>query len=83
MPWVWGLGPGSRLQASIDPQGRLVLVPSKDEPEDLFRDRPPVRRTLSLDDMERAIAAATGHQTCDRTHHGWIVADAGTCNEPL
>jgi AbrB family looped-hinge helix DNA binding protein len=57
-----GLGPGSRLQASIDPQGRLVLVPSKDESEDLFRDRPAVRRTLSLDGKERAIAAAVGHE---------------------
>ena len=31
-----GLAPGARLQASIDRQGRLVLVPSKYEPEELF-----------------------------------------------
>jgi antitoxin PrlF len=57
-----GLAPGSRLQASIDPQGRLVLVPAKYEPEDLFRDRPAVRRPLSLKDMEHAIASAVGHE---------------------
>ena len=43
-----GLAPGARLQASIDRQGRLVLVLSKDEPEELFRHRPSVRRSLSL-----------------------------------
>lgn len=53
-----GLTPGDRLQASVDPQGRLVLVPSKYEPEDLFRHRPAVRRPMSLDDMDLAIAAA-------------------------
>ena len=55
-----GLAPGARLQASIDRHGRLVLVPSKYEPEDLFRHRPTVDRVLSLDDMDRAIAAAAG-----------------------
>jgi antitoxin PrlF len=30
-----GLAPGARLQASIDRQERLVLVPLKVEPEDL------------------------------------------------
>lgn len=55
-----GLAPGARLQASIDRNGRLVLVPSKYEPEDLFRDRPKVDRVLSLDDMDRAIALAVG-----------------------
>jgi AbrB family looped-hinge helix DNA binding protein len=53
-----GLAPGDRLQVSVDHQGRLVLVPSKDEPKDLFRHRPPVRRPMSLDAMDRAIAAA-------------------------
>ena len=55
-----GLAPGARLQASIDRQGRLVLVPSKYEPEDLFLHRPKVNRCLSLEQMEEAIAAATG-----------------------
>lgn len=55
-----GLAPGSRLQASIDRNGRLVLVPSKYEPEDLFQHRPKVDRVLSIDDMDRAIALAVG-----------------------
>jgi bifunctional DNA-binding transcriptional regulator/antitoxin component of YhaV-PrlF toxin-antitoxin module len=55
-----GLAPGPRLQASIDRQGRLVLVPSKDEPEDLFLHRPKVNRGLSLEQMEEAIPAGAG-----------------------
>ena len=55
-----GLAPGARLQASIDRHGRLVLVPSKYEPEDLFRHRPRVERVMSVEDMDRAIAAAAG-----------------------
>ena len=55
-----GLTPGARLQASIDRHGRLVLVPSKYEPEDLFRHRPKVNRVMTTDDMDRAIAAAAG-----------------------
>ena len=55
-----GLAPGARLQASIDRSGRLVLVPSKYEPEDLFRGRPKVDRVLSIDDMDRVIALAVG-----------------------
>ena len=38
-----GQAPGARLQASIDRQGRLVLVPSKYEPDELFRHRPSVQ----------------------------------------
>jgi antitoxin PrlF len=55
-----GLTPGARLQASIDRHGRLVLVPSKYEPEELFRHRPKVNRVMSTDDMDRAIALAAG-----------------------
>jgi bifunctional DNA-binding transcriptional regulator/antitoxin component of YhaV-PrlF toxin-antitoxin module len=53
-----GLAPGARLQANIEQQGRLVLVPSKYEPEDLFLNRPKLNRCLSLEQMEQAIAAA-------------------------
>jgi AbrB family looped-hinge helix DNA binding protein len=53
-----GLAPGASLQASIDRQGQLVLVPSKYEPEELFRHRPSVRRSLSLAEMDQAIADA-------------------------
>jgi AbrB family looped-hinge helix DNA binding protein len=55
-----GLTPGARLQASIDRHGRLVLVPSKYEPEDLFRERPKVNRVMTTDDMDQAIAMAVG-----------------------
>jgi AbrB family looped-hinge helix DNA binding protein len=54
---VLGLVPGARLQVSVDAQGRLVLVPSRYEPDDLFRHRPPVDRLMGLEDMEQAIAA--------------------------
>ena len=54
------LTPGARLQASIDKQGRLVLLPSKYEPEELFLHRPKLNRCLSLAQMEEAIAAAAG-----------------------
>jgi AbrB family looped-hinge helix DNA binding protein len=53
-----GLAPGARLQASIDRQGRLVLVPSKYEPDELFRHRPSVSRSLRLEEMDQAIAEA-------------------------
>jgi len=55
-----GLAPGARLQASIDRHGRLVLVPSKYEPEDLFRERPKVNRVMTTDAMDQAIAMAVG-----------------------
>jgi len=47
-----------KLQASIDHQGRLILVPSKYEPEDLFRHRPVLQRKMSPQEMDQAIAAA-------------------------
>jgi hypothetical protein len=50
------------LQASIDRHGRLVLVPSKYEPEELFRDRPKVHRVMTIADMDRAIALAAGDE---------------------
>jgi AbrB family looped-hinge helix DNA binding protein len=53
-----GLAAGARLQASIDAHGRLVLVPSRYEPEELFLHRPPMDRVMSLEEMEQAIAAA-------------------------
>lgn len=52
------LMPGCKVEGSIDEQGRLVLVPALHEPDALFRDRPPVTRTLSLEDIDRAIRKA-------------------------
>ncbi len=57
-----GLAPGARLQASIDHHGRLVLMPSKDQPEDLPLNRPKVARVLSVAAMVRAIASATSRE---------------------
>ena len=50
--------PGCKVKGSIDEQGRLVLVPALYEPEELFRDRPPVKRTVSVEEMDRAIGRA-------------------------
>ena len=55
-----GLTAGSRLQASIDRHGRLILVPALHEPEDLFRHRPAVNRVMSVEEMDQTIAAAAG-----------------------
>ncbi|MFM9042170.1 MAG: AbrB/MazE/SpoVT family DNA-binding domain-containing protein [Vulcanococcus sp.] len=55
-----GLTPGSRLMVSVDQNGRLILVPSLYEREELFRNRPAVKRSMTLEEMDRAIAAAAG-----------------------
>lgn len=50
--------PGCKVEGTIDEQGRLVLVPALHEPEELFQDRPPVERVVSLAEMDRAIGRA-------------------------
>jgi len=45
-----GLVAGATLQASIDRHGRLVMVPSRYEPQELFLNRPRVDRVLSIDE---------------------------------
>jgi bifunctional DNA-binding transcriptional regulator/antitoxin component of YhaV-PrlF toxin-antitoxin module len=50
--------PGCKVEGSIDEQGRLVLVPALFEPDELFRDRPPVKRIVSVEEMDRAIGKA-------------------------
>ncbi len=52
------LVPGCKVEGTIDEKGRLILVPALYEPEDLFRDRPPVTRTLSVEEMDRALGQA-------------------------
>ncbi len=49
---------GSRLQASIDESGRLVLTPAQLEPEELFASRPSVERSLTIEEMDAAIEGA-------------------------
>ena len=53
------LRPGCKVEVSIDDKGRLVLTPALHEPEELLRDRPPVKRIVSLDEMDAAIRKAT------------------------
>jgi bifunctional DNA-binding transcriptional regulator/antitoxin component of YhaV-PrlF toxin-antitoxin module len=50
--------PGCKVEGSIDAHGRLVLVPALHEPEDLLRDRPPVTRLVSVEEMNKAIGKA-------------------------
>jgi AbrB family looped-hinge helix DNA binding protein len=52
------LYPGCKVSISVDDRGRLVLVPVLHEPEELFADRPPVRRIRSVGGMDRAIGKA-------------------------
>lgn len=50
--------PGCRVEGWIDDQGRLVLAPALYEPEALFVERPKVTRTVSVEEMNRAIGRA-------------------------
>lgn len=52
------LYPGCKVAISVDAQGRLVLTPALYEPEALFADRPPVRRVVSVAEMDDAIGRA-------------------------
>ena len=49
------LEPGSKVRGNVDENGRLVLVPDLYEPEQLFEDRPKVKRRLSVAQMNAAI----------------------------
>jgi bifunctional DNA-binding transcriptional regulator/antitoxin component of YhaV-PrlF toxin-antitoxin module len=52
--------PGCKVLGSIDEHGRLVLVPSLHEPEHLLIDRPAVKRIVSVEEMNQAIARVAG-----------------------
>jgi AbrB family looped-hinge helix DNA binding protein len=47
--------PGSKVDVTIDAQKRLVITPSLYQPEELFKGRPPVKRVVSVEGMDRAI----------------------------
>jgi AbrB family looped-hinge helix DNA binding protein len=53
---------GCKVEGTVDDKGRLILVPALLEPEELFKNRPKVRRALSVEEMNEAIgkAAARG-----------------------
>jgi bifunctional DNA-binding transcriptional regulator/antitoxin component of YhaV-PrlF toxin-antitoxin module len=48
------LFPGGKVDVSIDAKGRLVLTPALHEPQELFVDRPPVKRVASVEEMNEA-----------------------------
>jgi AbrB family looped-hinge helix DNA binding protein len=50
--------PGCKVDVTVDENRRLILTPALHEPEELFADRPRVKRVVSLDDMDRAIGEA-------------------------
>jgi AbrB family looped-hinge helix DNA binding protein len=53
--------PGCRIEGTVDDKGRLILVPALHEPEELFRDRPPVTRVVSVEEMDEAIGRTVRH----------------------
>ncbi|MBI4700852.1 MAG: AbrB/MazE/SpoVT family DNA-binding domain-containing protein [Deltaproteobacteria bacterium] len=48
---------GCKLLGKVE-GARLVLSPTLGEPEELFRDRPPVTRELSVEDMTALVREA-------------------------
>lgn len=48
---------GTRVKVTVEAE-RVILTPELYEPAALFTNRPPVKRVVSLDEMERAIAKA-------------------------
>ena len=52
------LYPGCKVHVTIDAQRRLVLTHALHDPEALFDDRPPVKRVVSVEEMNQAIGRA-------------------------
>jgi antitoxin PrlF len=50
--------PGCKVDVTVDDNGRLILTPALHEPEELFADRPRVKKSVSLEGMDRAIGEA-------------------------
>ena len=50
--------PGCKVDVTVDEQQRLVLTPTLHEPEELFGDRPLVKKIVSVEAMNRAIGKA-------------------------
>ncbi len=47
--------PGSKVDVTVDTQNRLILTPVLYEPEALLTNRPPVKKVVSVEGMDRAI----------------------------
>jgi len=52
------LYPGCKVDVAIDDKKRLILTPALHAPEELFADRPPVDRVLTVEEMNLAIGEA-------------------------
>lgn len=52
------LYPGCRVYVTVDDRNRVILTPALEEPEALFADRPPVKRAVSVEEMDHAIREA-------------------------
>jgi len=50
--------PGCKVDVTVDENGRLILTPALHEPEELFADRPRVKKIVSLEDMDRTLGEA-------------------------
>jgi len=50
--------PGCKVDVTVDEKGRLILTPALHEPEELFADRPPVKKIVSLEEMDRKLGEA-------------------------
>lgn len=54
--------PGCRVAVTLDEHKRLILTPSLHEPEELFANRPPIKKVVSVEEMNLAIRRAVrGH----------------------
>jgi len=52
------LAPGCKVRVTVDAKGRVILTPALHDPAELFANRPPVKKVVSVDEMDRAIAKA-------------------------
>jgi AbrB family looped-hinge helix DNA binding protein len=50
--------PGCKVDVTVDEHRRLILTPALHEPDELFADRPAVKKIVSVEGMDRAIAEA-------------------------
>lgn len=50
--------PGCKVDVTVDEHRRLILTPALHEPEELFADRPVVKKVVSVEGMNRAIGEA-------------------------
>lgn len=52
------LSPGCQVTVTVDAKERVILTPARHEPAALFASRPPVKRVVSIEEMDQAIGKA-------------------------